>query len=140
VKVVRAGWWVLKICLLVAAVMMLLAMYGVFEHRDPQLVARNTVGEIHNALTFYFKDFGTVPVGDDRTIFRALHGENPQSFVFLKRKSKKDEDADGRLLDPWGSPYRIDLSDPANPKVWSPGKNKKDEPDDPHSDDICSWR
>ena len=48
--------------------------------------------------------------------------------------------AKGELTDPWGTPYRFDLSDPKSPRVWSCARNRKDDGGAQSSDDIVSWR
>ncbi|MEA3186423.1 MAG: Type secretion system protein [Chthoniobacter sp.] len=101
--------------------------------------ARREVKLIYAAMEAYENQYHALPTGDTAAIIAKLSGTNARELKFLK-PLPRSQDSQGHLLDPWGSPYRIDVSDPANPKVWSPGKNKKDEPDDPHSDDICSWR
>jgi hypothetical protein len=108
--------------------------------------ARNDVSTISAAVKSYQVEYEMPPSGKHAAMLRALLGDNPRKIVFVDVDPVKNPNvpknglANGLWYDPWGSPYRIEVSDPKNPRVWSPGKNKKDEPDDPHSDDICSWR
>lgn len=69
----------------------------------------------------------------------ALLGENPRKIVFFAGP-EKNFTPHGEYLDPWGTPYRFDLSDPKAPRVWSCGPNRKDEGGAEGSDDIVSWR
>lgn len=101
--------------------------------------ARNGVVILTGAIKSYYAEWGTMPSGDSAAILASLRGSNPRHIEFIY-VSEKQRDIQGHFLDPWESPYRIDVSDPKNPKVWSLGKNKIDEHDDPKSDDICSWR
>src|ERR1043166_7302538 len=89
--------------------------------------ARHDVRRIWRALKKYHWEIGETLPEDQPAIIRVLSGSNPKQTVFIHPRIVDEQ---GRALDPWGSPYRIDLSDPASPKVWSPGKNKKDEPED----------
>ena len=91
------------------------------------------------ALRNYRDEYGELPAGAGLDIIKALRGNNPRRIVFIDFRDKQF-DAAGRLLDPWGSPYRIDVSDPDHPRVYSPGKNKRAEPGVAPSDDVCSWR
>ena len=108
------------------------------QKRAGSLLASKDVSLLIEAIKAYHTECGTTPTGDSISILSSLRGNNPQKAVFLAPEHRFD--AQGNFLDPWKSPYRIDVSDPKNPKVWSPGKNKIDEHDDPKSDDICSWR
>jgi hypothetical protein len=100
--------------------------------------ARKDTSSLAIALRQYFAEYGIAPVGDHAAIIRTLTGENPNRIVFLELRAK-DLDESGRFMDPWGSAYRIDNSDPAHPRVLSPGRNKLVERDSRGSDDIRSW-
>lgn len=102
-------------------------------------MARNDIANLITAIKAYRIEYGTLPLGDEIAIISILQGKNARAIVFFYAPVKQF-DPQGRFLDPWKSPYRMDLSDLANPKIWSPGPNKKDEPDDPKSDDIRSWQ
>ena len=70
-----------------------------------------------------------------------LRGANPRKIVFFDGKpTAKFNSPQGAFLDPWGTPYRIDLSNPEEPRVWSCGPNRRDEGGAKGSDDIVSWR
>ena len=101
--------------------------------------AKNDVQNLCLAMRAYFTEYGALPSGDSVAIIRTLQGSNPKKIPFIELPENQF-DAQGEFLDHWKTPYRIDISDPANPKAWSAGPNKKDEPGDPNSDDICSWR
>ncbi|MBI5772164.1 MAG: hypothetical protein HZA89_00290 [Verrucomicrobia bacterium] len=87
------------------------------------------------ALHTYKADFGAYPAGDTRTIWRSLRGENPKKMVFINFDSKSFS-SEGDLLDPWGTPYRLEFSE-GKPHVRSAGPNQRfDDPRDKNSDDI----
>lgn len=134
----RCAWFSLAVIITVFAV---LALKGrTFDAASPGVArAKAEMLALCVTLRAYRADCGAMPPSDNSAVVRALAGDNPRRTTYFTFK-ERNLDASGRFVDPWGSPYRFDLRDPANPKVWSPGKDKKDEPDDPHSDDICSWR
>jgi len=103
--------------------------------------AKDEVTALVTAIKACQTEYGAMPSGDSVAILKTLQGDNPRKIQFFAAsQGPKYFDAAGHFLDPWKTPFRIDISDPANPKVWSAGKNKKDAPDDPNSEDICSWR
>ena len=107
---------------------------------DSRLVrARSDVLRLRLALDVYRSEQGNFSAIDHLSIIRSLTGDNPGKTIYLGFTSKQ-RSPQGHFLDPWGNAYRIDLSRPGGLRVFSPGKNKKDEPDDASSDDICSWR
>ena len=136
--------WLVRVCvylLLFAVIASFLNPLG--GHRlsesGRKVQAKTDATQLLAAVTAYHKDYGTMPSGDSLEILLSLHGNNTRKIVFIEFYGKQIY-GQGSFLDPWKSPYRIDVSDPKNPKVWSLGKNKIDEHDDPKSDDICSWR
>jgi hypothetical protein len=68
----------------------------------------------------------------------ALAGSNPSKTVYLPISDKQYQA--GKFVDPWGTPYRIDTSNPDFPWMYSFGKNKIDEGGAPASDDVASWQ
>jgi hypothetical protein len=101
--------------------------------------AMNEAVQLVTALRAHKIEYGALPSGDYAQIIATLTGDNPRKVPFFEGRAERFNER-GEFIDPWGSPYRIDTSDPNNPRAYSPGKNKKDEPDVPRSDDVCSWR
>jgi hypothetical protein len=66
-------------------------------------------------------------------------GANPRKIVFIEVRETRIN-TQGEFVDPWGTPYRIDVSKPDAPRVWSCGPNRKDENGADGSDDIVGWR
>jgi hypothetical protein len=91
------------------------------------------------ALKAYVAEYGTPPSGSAAEIMSALGGANERKIIFFDAPAKRYA-ASGELLDPWGSPFHIDASNPAFPWAYSFGKDRKDDGGDPGSDDIASWR
>jgi hypothetical protein len=122
-------------------VAVVLLSVGKVDHTPPkgEALAEVEVMWLIEGIKAYRDEYGAMPSGDNIAILASLRGNNLRKINFINLPEQM-LDAQGHYLDPWGSPYRIDVSDPKNPKVWSLGKNKIDEHDDPKSDDICSWR
>ena len=69
----------------------------------------------------------------------AFRGGNPRKIVFFEARPSS-YNAQGAFIDPWGTPYVLDLSKPEAPRAWSCGPNRRDEGGAKGSDDIVSWR
>jgi hypothetical protein len=106
----------------------------------PRLRAKQSTTVLAAMLKQYRVEYDRYPEGDHAAILRALRGDNPQHIIFIEDQDQK-LDRQGLWLDPWGSLYRVDVSTAdAPPRVWSPGKDKLDDPDNSLSDDVVSWR
>jgi len=101
-------------------------------------LAHTTAGVLTDAVKKYRTEYGSFPTGSHVEIIRALRGDNPRRIVFYEPHGEMS--AAGERLDPLGTPYHFDLSDPENPKIYSLGKNKRDDGGAKGSDDICSWK
>jgi len=75
---------------------------------------------IATAISEYFRLFGAYPVGNNSAISKALAGENPKKIALLafKRIGKG-----GEMLDPWGNPYDIHLTEDGRLRIRSAGSN-----------------
>ena len=87
----------------------------------------------------YFTEYNEALTGNNAQVMTVLRGENARKIVFFDAHPQ-DYNSQGELIDPWGTPYRFDLSKPDAPRVWSCGPNRKDEDGAEGSDDIVSWR
>ena len=101
--------------------------------------ARNDVSQICAALKHYVIEYGSMPSGSQAQIMNTLRGENRLKIVFFEAPSNRFN-ARGEYLDPWGTPFHIDASNPNFPWAYSFGKDAKDDGAVPESDDIASWR
>jgi type II secretory pathway pseudopilin PulG len=97
---------------------------------------RMVVSELATALTAYHTEYGSYPEATDGELIKVLSGQNPKQIVFLET-APKQLDSSGRLIDPWGSRYRIAIpARGAKVKVWSIGPDKTDDQGREGSDDI----
>jgi hypothetical protein len=101
--------------------------------------ARNEAATIVMAVRAYLLDYDSLPAGDGVQIMNALRGNNPKKTIFFEARLDR-YNARGEYLDEWGTPFRIDVSDPDQPRAYSCGKNTRDEGGAEGSDDIPSWR
>lgn len=71
---------------------------------DP-ILAQREAGILLEILTFYRKEFGSFPAGQENAdIMNALTGNNPRRLPIFPRKHPR-MDASGNLLDAWGKPF-----------------------------------
>jgi hypothetical protein len=95
------------------------------------------VRHIADALRAYFTANHAMPAGDAAQIATTLRGDDAGKVQYLNRNIPRNPA--GEILDPWGTPYRIDASNPKSPRAWSCGPDKKDDHGAPGSDDVVSW-
>ena len=70
-------------------------------------------------------------------VTKYVEGDNKRNVVFLEIKPQNISN-DGYFLDPWGTPYVLNLVNPSNLWAYSFGKNKIDEGG--NGDDVASWK
>ncbi|MEO8205324.1 MAG: hypothetical protein ABI615_04030 [Chthoniobacterales bacterium] len=123
-------WWVE----LPAIVMFALVLLGLFfppmggPNNSRKSVAKSDVVMIKSAIVAHGREYNTSLPATHAEIMKVLLGDNPRKITFLdvgEYRKGKGGLRNGIFLDPWGNPYRIDLSDPMHPKVSSLGKDKK---------------
>ncbi|MEO8204937.1 MAG: hypothetical protein ABI615_02065 [Chthoniobacterales bacterium] len=110
---------------------------------DPTMQAYVQVAAMEYALQQYYKEYGAFPEGKGSSFLHALMGGGGRKIDFLHVPAyapRRGGVSNGSYLDPWGSPYQVNLSRPGRPLIFSPGPNKKVEINDPNSDDIRSWQ
>ena len=114
-----------------------------YTGREPPLrrsAVQHTGNELRLALKAYESEYGSYPQGSYPQICRTLLGDNPKKIHFFERDPKR-VNAQSEIIDPWGTPYRIDLSPhPTAPRIQSAGKNRTFEPRTKESDDYYSWQ
>ncbi|MDQ3620967.1 MAG: hypothetical protein M3463_00535 [Verrucomicrobiota bacterium] len=76
--------------------------------RDTADTVTGDLTAISAGLTEYFRTFNKWPVGGNREVTSALlrDEEKKQGFIGW---SKSSLNSDGELLDPWGTPYYIEI-------------------------------
>jgi hypothetical protein len=80
---------------------------------------------MRRAIRNYGSRFGGNPVGTNPEITRALTGENPKQVNFLNADDGLRVNADGELVDPWGTPYFFHQLSGAETEIHSAGPDKK---------------
>ena len=100
--------------------------------------AKADVALLCAALKQYFVEYGAMPAGNQAQIMTTLQGANPLKIVLFQDHARRFNAA-GEYLDPWGTPFRIDASNPTFPWAYSFGKDTKDDGGVPGSDDVTNW-
>jgi hypothetical protein len=72
----------------------------------------------------YQAKYGSYPPGGRREFIRSLLGDNSDKIAFVELNRSRFNPA-GEFLDPWGTPYEIQIIPGTNLAVRSAGKNKK---------------
>ena len=92
------------------------------------------------ALLDYRKEYGKFPEGGEAEIMGALCGKNEKGAIYIE-PAPSALDAQGAMLDPWGTPFRITFDETSHiPKIHSAGPNRKFENHpSKHGDDYRSW-
>jgi hypothetical protein len=72
----------------------------------------------------YQAKYGSYPSGGRREFIRSPLGDNPDMTVFVEFNRRRFSPA-GEFLDPWGTPYEIQITPDTNTVVRSAGKNKR---------------
>lgn len=107
--------------------------------RMRQEQAQAHVVQLLTGIQSFATVYGSFPKGDNAAIMAALGGKNERLIIFFEAPAESFNDR-GELVDGWGKPVRFDLSDPANPRIWSTGRNRRDDQGADGSDDIPSWK
>jgi hypothetical protein len=68
------------------------------------LPAATILQNMRTSIRQYASTFGENPVGTNPEITGALQGDNPKHINFLKQDGNR-VNANGELVDPWGTPY-----------------------------------
>ena len=93
------------------SLMVLIAALGLAScSREGVPVHAHEMDSLIVALLQYRTEFGTLPVGPDSAVCKALSGENAKKIKFIEMRSTRIG-TDGRFLDRWGTPYRFYFSD-----------------------------
>jgi len=82
------------------------------------------LSQIYNGTIGYKTEYGSPPsTSNNRELVRLLKGDNPRKIEFIYLKSRALNSA-GDAIDRWGTPIRINLTDPNNPVVESAGPDR----------------
>ena len=87
---------------------------------EPRIV----LGNVRNAIANYGQRFGGNPVGSNAEITRALGGENPQQVNFINPDAGMRLNANGELIDAWGTPFFFHQLSGTEMEIHSAGPDK----------------
>lgn len=95
----------------------------------PSLSASPKVATVAAALVAsvkaYVAEYGERPPAEHAELLSALRGENPKEIVFFEC-APEALNANGELLDPWGTPFRITFTpDSPVPRLHSAGRDRR---------------
>jgi len=109
-----------------------------FRAQVKQSAAKVQAVQLQRCVQAYIAEYGVAPQGDAAAIAAALRGGNARRIMFFEAPPRQFN-GKGEYLDQWGEPFRFDLSDSQNLRIWSPGRNHRDENGAAGSDDIVGW-
>jgi hypothetical protein len=92
---------------IVIMIVLSIFVFPMFNRPKEGKIIGQEIEELGKAMETYQSEFGSLPSGNHREIWRALRGENPSKKVFT---TLDREDDNGRLLDPWNQPYQFYVS------------------------------
>jgi hypothetical protein len=85
---------------------------------------QNRLAQVHTAVLSYETEYGVSPPGSDNaSLIKALEGDNPRKIEFINLKPT-DTDSAGEIIDSWGTPLQIIMTNPNHPVVKSAGPDK----------------
>jgi hypothetical protein len=87
----------------------------------PQIILEN----MRRVIRQYGDMFGGNPVGTNLEITRALQGNNPKQINFLKPDDGNRVNANGELVDAWGTPYFFHQLSATDMEIRSAGPDRK---------------
>lgn len=90
----------------------------------PPMTVQQRIGQITTTLEDYRRSLGENPVGSNAEIMQALRGANSMKLQF-PTPSGSGLNADGELLDEWGTPYFFHQLSKTEMEIRSAGPDKK---------------
>jgi type II secretory pathway pseudopilin PulG len=99
-----------------------------FKDRSRIKLAIVEMATMKSAIEGYRDTLGEVPMGNNASILQLLSGgnsdgRNPTKIVFLSFGENKTNES-GEFLDPWRTPYQIQILGTNDIKLKSAGKNR----------------
>jgi hypothetical protein len=80
---------------------------------------------LRSALHQFAARFGGNPVGENAEITAALTGRNGRQQVFVSTEDGLRTDSQGRLIDPWGTPYFFHQLSRTETEIRSAGPDRR---------------
>ena len=92
---------------------------------SPPVIEPSTILEnVRTRIRQYSSMFDGNPVGNNQEITRALDGDNPKQAKFLDSESGMRINAQGELIDSWGTPYFFHQLSKDETEIRSAGPDK----------------
>ena len=82
------------------------------------------IAQLQRALANYFREYNTLPAGNNVAVMKSLTGDNPRKFVFFAFSSAR-MGTDRAFLDEWKTAFRITFAKPATAEVRSAGPDRE---------------
>ncbi|MBN8460609.1 MAG: hypothetical protein J0M04_22495 [Verrucomicrobia bacterium] len=89
-----------------------------------RMVATREIHLIEQAAFAYFREVGSWPQGDNASVIRLLVEHEGQEAILPVRDLRRSDQ--GAALDPWGSPYYLEVSEQDGLKAHSLGPDRID--------------
>lgn len=90
-----------------------------------QLAPDVVLDNMRHAIRDYGSMFGGNPVGVNAEITSQLSGKNPKQVNFIRPEAGMRINAQGELVDPWGTPYFFHQLSGTEMEIHSAGPDKK---------------
>jgi hypothetical protein len=87
------------------------------------LLCKIEMSDLNAAVIQYHNEYGNYPFGNQIGLIRCLLGDNLRKIEFLHLSTNRFS-SDGGYLDPWLTPYQIEVHDQTNLVVHSAGPNR----------------
>lgn len=81
------------------------------------------MSNLNAAFNQYYAEYGIFPKGTNSAVLKVLLGDNPEKIQFFNADPRRI-DSKGELLDPWETPYDIQISDQTNYTIRSAGASR----------------
>ena len=114
------------ICLVLIFTLGILFAPMAADHGVPAPITRveAMASQLKAACLGYMAEYGALPsTSENYRLIKILKTDNPRSITFLNLKPS-DLNANGELIDSWGTPYRITFDSDSKVHVVSAGPDK----------------
>ena len=92
--------------------------------RKPRIpMARIEISNLNAAFNQYHAEYGVIPQGTNSAVLKTLLGDNPRKIQFFNANPQRINSM-GEFMDPWKTPYEIQISDQTNYTIRSAGASR----------------
>jgi type II secretory pathway pseudopilin PulG len=120
----RLGLYLIAAPVIVILVIMLFPAIGTTGRPNQQQKAIIEMRLIGGALQTYRNETGNYPTGQTENILQQLRGTNASGGHYLLHPYRQGYSTND-YVDPWGTPYRIEVEDEIHFVILSAGKNRE---------------